>query len=492
MERKTSFTKKLLALALSLVVAVTFIPLLGDSVFATEEPDPNEDANVVLSETDDTTDPDQVDISLEEPADEDDVVDITEEDDSADVVDQAEATAEEVIEVEMPDESEAAEGSVTGECNLEQFGSFAAEDASGDLAIKATGAAGISNKHNYFGGTIKQTGTTVTVNASVAASLFRFDGLFVDGSEVYVNNYSVTGSSVNTTINMNNYATGYHTVFLIVACIDDVDYYDGNECLVSGTMGERVDVLGTRYLSSNKITAKPNYNGKFNYVYSSYFNYYPFSLTGNLSGGKLYMEYSANGGKTWKRTGAMQANAIKLYTDQGFKISGLAANKKYKTRIRYGEYVTYSTTYLGDGKSYFFSGPVRNTTTIKTGKKGKPAIKSVTAKAIKVKRHKHKVAGHYEWVGSSLIWIGPFTEKYYTYKIKITVKLKKKPGTAGIWINGKFAKGNKKKYVVTYTPYPNYSAKKPRGKKIKVQIKSYQNKGYGGFSSVYSKKKKLK
>ena len=82
-------------------------------------------------------------------------------------------------------------------------------------------------------------------------------------------------------------------------------------------------------------------------------------------------------------------------------------------------------------------------------------------------------------------------EKYYTYKLKVTVKLKKKPGTKGIWINGKFVKGNKKKYTVTL-PGSSYSAKKPKGKKFKVGICSYQGKSFGGLSPLYQKKLKIK
>ena len=189
----------------------------------------------------------------------------------------------------------------------------------------------------------------------------------------------------------------------------------------------------------------------------------------------LYLEYSPDGGKNWARSGYMRFNLIQLASQQQYRISGLAPNHNYVTRIRYGEVI--------DGQ--LFLGPVRWTGTYKTGAAKKPKIKSVTCKAVKVKRHKVKHYGYYTGVYL-------YTEKFYTYKVKITVKLKKKPGTAGIWINGKFCKGNKKKYTATFTPYPNYSAKKPKGRKWGVVIASYQNKAYGGYSPLYSKKKKLK
>ena len=226
------------------------------------------------------------------------------------------------------------------------------------------------------------------------------------------------------------------------------------------------------------------------------------------------MEYKPSKSSSWTRTGKMVANQIKLKLDQGFNMSGLKSNTVYNTRIRYGSFATYARlnpsnfgitlaqfqkvfatnrTYLGDGKTYFFGGPVLNTTTIKTGKAKKPKIKSVKVKAIKIKYHKHRVAGHYYWTGYHYVWIGPYTERYYTCKYKVTIKLKKKPGTKGIWVNGKYLKGNKKTYKTTFTPYPNYFTKKPPKKlKYKVTIKSYQSKDYGGFSPAYSKTKKVK
>ena len=92
------------------------------------------------------------------------------------------------------------------------------------------------------------------------------------------------------------------------------------------------------------------------------------------------MEYKVKGSKTWQRTDYMTANAIKLYTDQNYTIKGLKPNKKYNIRIRYGTYVTYDTGIYGDGKSYFFGGPVLNCGTIMTGKAKAPNIKSINVK----------------------------------------------------------------------------------------------------------------
>ncbi len=323
-----------------------------------------------------------------------------------------------------------------------------------------------SSYHNL---TITQSGTTVKVTGTVAQP-WSLAYLYVDGTEVA----SLSGQSVNSTINMNNYATGYHTVALGV-----LNYTD-----------KIADIIGKKYIVSNTITAKPGYNGVFE-VYSNYLNYFPYDMAGNNAAGNLYMEYIPSGGKTWARSGYMKRNSIKLYIQQSYSIKGLRPNTVYHTRIRYGTYATYSTGWGGDGKSYFFGGPVRNTTMIKTGVASKPAIKSVQVKAVNIKYHKVRHPGYYNYVGGTLFWHSAYTEKFYTCNVKITVKLKKKPGTKGLWINGKFVQGNKKTYTAKFTPYPNYYAKRPRGRyKYLVSICTGQDAKWGGYSPLYQKNKK--
>ena len=333
---------------------------------------------------------------------------------------------------------------------------------------------------------ITQKGATVTIKGSVSKPYFLAN-IIVDADFIAE---QIFGNSINYTINMNSgdFATGYHTVVLGI-------YKQYND----GTV-EYADLVMKKYLKTNTITDKPTYKGSYT-VYNTYFNINPFQMSPfGYTAPDLYLEYSGDGGKTWKRSGYMKQNLVEVASSQSYKISGLQPNTTYKTRLRYGEYVTYSKSYDGDGKSYFFGGPVLNSTTITTGAATKPKIKSVTAKATSVKFHKHRVAGHYEWVGNSLIWIGSYTEKYYTCKIKVTVKLKKKPGTKGLWITlhdgfgqTKWVKGNKKTYTATFKPYPNYFAKKPKGHyKYKVTVQSGQSKSWGGYSPAWSKKKKLK
>ena len=328
----------------------------------------------------------------------------------------------------------------------------------------------------YYRVAVNQSGNIVTVTGTVD-SPYYFYGLYVDQSLVS----PVTSQSVNCTIDMNNYDTGYHTVWM---------------ALRQGSSSTQViDSIGTQYVISNKIPV-PEYNGVFD-VYSTYFDYYPYDMTGGNASMDLYMEYSADGGASWSRTGYMRRNLIKLFIQQAYTISGLRANTTYLTRICYGTYVTYSANEFGDGNSYFFAGPARNTTTIKTGSDKKPAIKSVSLKAVKIKYHKLRWPGYYNVVGGSVFWHSSYIERFWTCKIKVTVKLKKKPGTKGLWISllgqRKWLNGNKKKYTATFVPTYNYFAKHPkRGKyKFTVSVYSGQDKNWGGYSPVNNKKKRL-
>lgn len=316
---------------------------------------------------------------------------------------------------------------------------------------------------NCYTVNIEQSGSTVTVTGNIQSPYF-FYGLFVDTTEVA----SVAGFSVNERINMNNYSTGYHTVLLRVGYGTSI-----------------IDLVGRKFMVSNTITARPTYNGVFE-VYSNYLNYYPYNMAFANTAGDLYMEYSANKGKTWQRSGYMRANMIQLAIEQGYKISGLKAKKKYKTRIRYGVNVTYSKDFGGDGKSYFFGGPVLNTTTIKTGAAKKPKIRSVTAEAVNVKYHQIKHYGKYTGVYL-------YTERFYTCKIKVTVRLKSKPGTKGMWLNGKWIKGNKKVYTKVFSPYPNYYVKSPGSGRYKYQVtvRSGQSAKWGGYSPIWSANKRI-
>ena len=350
--------------------------------------------------------------------------------------------------------------------------------------------------------TIKRVKNAFTIKGSIPAKYtadpyyYVFGRLYVDGKEV--KDFTGKTSIEKQKISLKQFGTGYHTAFLQ---------------LYNASTGELQRLIFKEKRRYNGTTAKPTYKGRFE-VYSKKFYFYPYNVAMANQSGPLYMEYKRLKAKKWKRSGKMQANAIKLYDSQGFVIKKLKANKKYKTRIRYGTYVKYAKLtpadfgktlaefqklfntkkkYIGTGKTYFFGGPSLFTGTKKMGKAKKPRIKSIRVKAINIKFHKHRVKGHYYWTGYSYVWIDPYIEKYYTCKWKVTVRLKKKPGTRGLWINGAYKKGNKKKYTEVFVPAMNYFTKKPpKGQKVKVRIRSYQSKKYKGFSRLYVKTKKVR
>ena len=414
---RSKLVRKALALVLALVVGLTFVPLLGSNAYAADADQADDIAEAILDQTE-AGDAEDVDVYLDKPS----------------------AKDAHAIDITKPEKAPKA----TDEGRLESIG----QDAM---------LADISDAKDVYSMDVTRSGSIVTIKATVTkkySSDLKFTDVMVDGSSVQtINNLS----SVTVKVNMNNFDVNYHEIKLRA---------------YSNALGQYFYTISTTQRTD--ITARPNYKGAFEW-YSNYFVYAPYNMSYANRAYDLYMEYSADGGKTWKRSGYMRCNAITLAIDQQYKISGLLPNHNYVTRIRYGKYV--------NGK--LLLGPVLGTGTYKTGAAKAPKIKSIKCKAVKVKRHKVKHYGYYTGVYL-------YTEKFYTYKVKVTVKLKKKPGTAGIWINGKFCKGNKKKYTATFTPYPNYSAKKPKGRKWGVVIASYQNKSYGGYSPLIQKKKKLK
>lgn len=187
-----------------------------------------------------------------------------------------------------------------------------------------------------------------------------------------------------------------------------------------------------------------------------------------MSGSKcIYMEYRVRGG-TWQTSGKM-TNYLTTY-----KIDGLRSNTNYEARVYFGYW---------DTKGRFYRGPYSGIINFKTGQAKRLKIKSVKVKAVKVRKHR---ATYYGWYTG--LPLGKY--KYYTYKVKVTIKLKKKPGAKGIWINSKKLKGNKKKYTATFGTFSSYT--KPKGKKFQIYAYSYSDGTVGGYSPMYSKKKKIK
>ena len=178
----------------------------------------------------------------------------------------------------------------------------------------------------------------------------------------------------------------------------------------------------------------------------------------------LYMDYRIKGG-AWKTSGYM-------YAVNNYTFTGLKPKKTYQARLYY------KNIYTGEIGRY---SPI---VTFKTAPNKKPPVKSVKTRIVKLKKHRGTVYGYYTGLP-----LGKYT--YYTYRIKTTVKLKKRPKAKYIAINGKVFKAKKKKYTVTTKKLvKNYSS--PRGDKYKVSVYTYQNKVWKGYSKLYQKTRKLR
>ena len=162
-------------------------------------------------------------------------------------------------------------------------------------------------------------------------------------------------------------------------------------------------------------------------------------------------------------------------SDGGTKIK---ANRTYRARVLYAKEVEYN------GSPTYVWGPYSNEIEFKTGKSAKPAIKSITAKATKTKKVKLIQHAHWDVNGK---WV-PYKESYtWATTYKVTVKLKKKPGTTGIYIGNKKVKGNKTTYTATFT-----DSGKLKGKTIKFAICTYNEPKLGAYGPTVKKKVKIR
>jgi len=437
---KTSITRKLLALALCLVVAVTFIPLFGDGVYATDEEgqvNPSEEVtnDVVVEEPSvveqppaEVPDGNDTDITSDNPTE--DVVE-NEDENAADTEVKAAEAAEGAFEVSGPMSFDALEGAV--------------------FTAKASNLTTFNCQYtNLYGGIVR-------VNASIASPSYI--------TKVIVNNktyksYSNQPKSITVDVDVRNYSPSY--------CPIQIGYYKSGN-YTSGAIYVPVSI----YYTPSAGTISGVYHNYLDYFYPADYrmtNSYP-------SGHGVFIDVSPNGGASWTGTygpiGAVQSK----------QLTGLASNTYYTLRSYYAVAV-YNPT---DGKYYLAQGTdtgnVLNLGTYRTGVGSTVAVKSIKVKAYKVKKKKQRVYGYYTglYLGST---------KYYKYKLKIIIKLKKKPDTPYIWINGKTYKGNKKKYTVNLGSFTSYS--KPKGKKYTVAIYKFFDGSYGGYSPMYTKVKKIK
>ena len=422
---KREWFKRLIAVTLSLVVAVTFIPLLGDAAFAEGEDagDKNTNVDVVVDDT-------GGDVAIDVP---DDVV-----------------TEDQSVEIQSPvDEPTENDEAIQedGDALLEKVDAAdcdllsATPESEPKLNAKATILASFQVKMND---PYKVMHVEAKFNTNVYAAAIIIDGDRNNPLGVYSN-----GSILSDNININHIAScRTHVVTLLYRETSSSTLYQKQQNLIVS------------------IYDRPSASLQYLEAYHNYITFRP-AAEYNLVNYNLGVDYSPDG-VNW------YPGATMAYYNAG-TISGLYANTNYSLRTYF---VSKDGAYSGKQTGNFLY-----VGTYRTGVGAAPKIKSIKVKATGVKKKTQKVYGYYTG-----LYLGK--TKYYKYKIKITVKLKKAPGTNGIWINGKKFKGNKKKYTVKLGPYTNYS--KPKGKKFTVMIYSYYNNSYGGYSPMYRTVKKVK
>ena len=432
--------RRALAIGLALVMCVTFIPLFSGTAHAAQ----------TAAQTDEITVEEMGDIDLGE-VDLADTglggfdVDISEGEDT-----HADAATPEAVDPGAPGVQEALEA------------------LAADKALPATADPEVQLVENPNLVTLTPDNSTgmLTVTGTVTDDAFL--ALYVDDYDLYGPD-QLSGTSINAVIDMSQFDVGAHMITVLT--------YAGQYC--------QLPALTLFY--DAPVHKQKQYETYSKYLfYSADSTYY----RSDYSSG-LYLDIKRKGTKKWKTYGPLSYES---------KVTGLKPNKTYQVRVYYGENVTVN------GQNYFFNGTVNGkykTLTIKTGKKKLP-IRSVRAKAVKVRKYTHKRYGP-----ATGLYLGQ--ETWYTYRIKVTVKMKKKPGVKGIYINGKKVKGNKKSYSKTFSRVSSlmYGVHKvrhykgkwwkqddyyniPRGKKYTAAIYSYSHKTYKAYSPIQKKKTRLK
>ena len=241
--------------------------------------------------------------------------------------------------------------------------------------------------------------------------------------------------------------------------------YAAEETNAQSATGVKTTLTG-QYSYYSTITSAPTVTPDNSLARYEVYPTYLFFKTGgdsNLINYNLYMDIRPVGG-TWSTY-----YFTNYYTT--YEIKGLKPNTKYEAVLYYKS-------------SSGLEGPRSGAVRFKTAPNKKASIKSVKVQLINVKKHYQKVYGYYTGV-----YLGK--RAYYTYKIRTTVTLKKKPKTKYFNINGKWYKGNKKKYTYT-TGKKIWWYTSPRGQKYTVSAYTAQSKVWGGYSLLYQKTKKAR
>ena len=452
--QKQIWFRRTIAVVTALVMGVTFIPLLGGFANAAEDPSADPDVTVTDVEDIDLGEVDPDELTEDGVLDELDVEGVYEENKDAPAAENAQPLQEpDQVQEEESESGDELLATLDEEPDTPKLG--AASDSSGGITLTPNRSTGI-----------------LTVTGTISAGSEKFTKLYVIDLIASQTVYTKTLSNVKSfteTINMGSFDIGAYGI-----------YVDTNKTTAKYYDAAIAEIYDTPVNNASQVETYAKY-----LFYAPNRTYYR-----NDYDSGLYVDIKKVGAKSWTSYGPITSTR---------QIKGLKPSTKYQIRAYYGKIVTFG------GKSYFINGRENNkfkTVTVKTGKKKLP-IKKVTVKAVNVKKHVHKRYGPYTG-----LYLGK--ETWYTYRLKVTVKMKKKPGVKGIYINGKKVKGNKKTYSVKFAKtntifngkhvvkrYKKWwkqddTYKLPRKAKYKVLIYSYSNKTYKAYSPIQKRTKRIK
>ena len=455
--KKSVYTwRRVLALALILVMAVTYMPFLSEpSAYAEAEEEVSEKV-VEL--------PDAEQKANKAKA-------VAEVEDKLGIAEEPEAEEEEPAEMKAvmdvdPDKLESAKGSMV--LNSDSKG----------LKLNAGELLSVSKPSST--GIVRVTGVELNPQYVYTGIWIGNDHPDFDDSATKI--LDLYGTSFNETVDMKDYAIGYHTIYVTIddtttaAETDYVDYVT----YVPTYIYKKISNSVNWYQTGKKYVAC-YYGGDYSSTYYSHSGEYL----------DVLIDYKKVGAKKWssKVYGPIGTSSYSLK-----KKTGLKPNTKYYVRMMLGKKCSYN------GKTVWITGRLVS----KASKKvkvvtaySKPRIKKITITNGKKIVHKYRVhyANRIRYVKSTgrIISITPLyrTYRYYYTRYKVNVYFKKKQSIAGIQIKtggGTVQKnGNKKKYSAKYT----VSGKK-KGKKIAVKVRCFRSKKYLGFSSWVKKKVKVR
>lgn len=321
----------------------------------------------------------------------------------------------------------------------------------------------------------------VTVSGPTLNSEYTYEGIYVGNEHPSISldapkEVSLSGSGAfNVKLNMKDFNIGFHTIYVLIYQGDTAYAYDYVDYVPTYIYSRASNSLS--WYNTGKTNFKCYYGGSTYYSYSGQYL-------------DVFMDYRKAGGKWSKKVyGPISTSS---YTVS--KKTGLKSKSTYYVRMMYGKKFDYNgVNYVITGRQKGYASAAKK---IKTAYK-KPLIKKIKIKGTKTIVHKYRVhyANRIRYVRSTgrIISVTPLyhTYKYYYTKYKVVVYMKKKMSIAGVQIKTKGGtvqkSGKKKKYVAKY----RVSGKK-KGKKIKVSVRCFRSKTYGGFSGWKSKKVKAK